>query len=120
MRRFLVVLPFVDTVLLAMVGPSFAQAKPTTKPEEAATVTKPAHVRQLVGSIVSVDAQAKTVVVQRTAKGKSQEYTFAADKDAAAALAQLKPGERVRVSYLEENGRMTAEKITDVGHAAKK
>ncbi len=106
MRRFLV-LPIVATVLLAMVGPSFAQAKP-------------AHVRQLVGSIVSVDAQAKTVVVQRTAKGKSQEYTFAADKDAAAALAQLKPGERVRVSYIEENGRMTAEKITDVGHAAKK
>jgi len=120
MRRFLV-LPFVATVLLAMVGPSFAQAKPRTKPEESATVTKPAHVRQLVGSIVSVDAQAKTVVVvQRTAKGKSQEYTFAADKDAAAALAQLKPGERVRVSYIEENGRMTAEKITDVGHAAKK
>ena len=60
MRRFLV-LPIVATVLLAMVGPSFAQAKPRTKPEESATVTKPAHVRQLVGSIVSVDAQAKTV-----------------------------------------------------------
>src|SRR5207244_10788023 len=105
MRRFLV-LAFVAMVLLAMVGPSFAQAKPTTKPEESATVTKPAHVRQLVGSIVSVDAQAKTVVVQRTAKGKSQEYTFAADKDAAAALAQLKPGGRVRVSYIEENGRL--------------
>src|SRR5437899_12682445 len=109
MRRFLV-LPFVATVLLAMVGPSVAQAKPGTMPEAAATLTKPARVRQLVGSIVSVDTQSKTVVVQRTAKGKSQEYTFAADKDAAAALAQLKPGERVRVSYIEENGRMTAEK----------
>jgi FtsP/CotA-like multicopper oxidase with cupredoxin domain len=119
MRKFLV-LPFVAMVLLVMVGPSFAQAKPGTMPEAAATVTKPARVRQLVGSIVSVDAQAKTVVVQRTAKGKSQEYTFAADKDAAGALAQLKPGERVRVTYTEANGRMTAEKITDVGHSAKK
>ena len=119
MRKFLV-LPFVAMVLLVMVGPSFAQAKPGTMPEAAATVTKPARVRQLVGSVVSVDVQAKTVVVQRTAKGKSHEYTFAADNDAAAALAQLKPGARVRVSYTEANGRMTAEKITDVGHAAKK
>ena len=63
MRRFLV-LPIVATVLLAMVGPSFAQAKPGTMPEAAATLTKPARVRQLVGSIVSVDAQSKTVVVR--------------------------------------------------------
>jgi hypothetical protein len=119
MRRFLVP-PSVAMLLLAIVGPSFAQAKPEAKPKAAEGMIKPAPMHRLTGSIVSVDAQTKTVIVKRTAAGKSKDYSFAADKDVAAALAQLKPGEHVRVGYIKANGQMTAETITELGHAAKK
>lgn len=116
----LIALPcIVVLTVLALVGPSFAQAMHETKSpaQSSGQVAKSHH---LTGKIVSVDAQAKTFVVERVAKGKSREYTFAADKDAVQALAQLKPGDRVRVSYIKVKEGMTAERITEIGRTAKK
>ncbi len=95
--------------LLIVAGPAFAQSK---------VDPKPAKMRHLTGEIVSVDDQAKTLKVKRIARGKESEYTFTADKDAAQALTGLKTGERVTVSYVTSAGKMTAEKIQAMAHAA--
>jgi len=84
----------------------------------AASDTK-VRVRHLTGTVVSVNEEAKTVTVKPTGRS-AHEQTFAVDKAGAATLAQLKPGERVRISYIESAGHMTAESITAVTHAAKK
>ena len=79
-----------------------------------------AKVRHLTATVASVDEKAKTVSVTRSVKGKTQEMTFAVDKDASATLAQLKAGERVKVSYMKSGSGMTAQSITPITHTAQK
>ena len=91
--------------LVSVAGPSMAFAAQDTPKEK---------VKHLTGAVVSVNQDAKTLTVKRMVKQKEHEYTFAASKDAAATLTQLKPGEQVRVSYVEAAGTMTAESIAVV------
>jgi hypothetical protein len=84
----------------------------------AASDTK-ARVRHLTGTVVSVNEEAKTVTVKPTRR-KAHEQTFEMDKAGAATLANLKPGERVTISYIESAGHLTAESITAATHAARK
>src|ERR1043166_8358851 len=84
----------------------------------AASETK-ARVQHLTGTVVSVNEQTKTVTV-KPARRNGHDQTFVADKVGAAALANLKPGERVRISYTESAGHITAESITALTHTAGK
>ena len=76
--------------------------------------------RHLTATVASVDEKAKTVSVTRSVKGKTLELTFGVDNDAVATLAHLKPGERVKMSYVESGSRMTAQSISPITHAAQR
>ena len=88
----------------------------------AASAASAAHakVRHLTATVASVDEKAKTVSVTRIVKGKTQELTFGVDKDAMATLAQLKPGEQVKMSYVESGSKMTAQSIIPIAHTAQR
>lgn len=90
----------------AIAGTGFAQtAKPATPaapaaaPQEAA---KPAAAaKNFAGELVSVDQAAKTVTVKHMVDSKPMQLTMAVDESAVATLAQLKPGDQVKISYVE-------------------
>ena len=102
-------------VALVFALPSFAQdAK--TKAE------KPTH-HDFTGTITAVDAAKNTVTV----KNKDGEKTFVvtdkskittADKNVPATLADLKVGEKVKVTFTDNAGTLTATKITQVPEKA--
>ncbi len=113
--------------IVSQSGIALAQATPAEKPlaGEAAKPTKApvtaSKPRYLSGEVVSVDQKAETLTVKRTVSQKSKEYTFAVEKDAVSALSDLKPGDRVRVTYTRaEGGRMMAKAIVNTSHAVKK
>jgi len=83
--------------------PAVSPAAPAT-PAATVPVAKP---KTITGEVVSVNAETKTLVVKRMVEGKATELTFHAEK-AAAALGDLKPGEMVRVTYVEDKGQSTA------------
>ena len=111
--------------IVSQAGIALAQATPAAKPV-AAEATKPAPVtapkaRTLTGEVVSVDPKAETLTVKRAGGYKSKEYTFAVEKDAVSALSDLKPGDRVRVTYTQaEGGRMTAKALVNASHTSTK
>lgn len=45
-------------------------------------------------------------------KAQRQEMTFSVVENAAKALTQLKPGDKVTVSYTEAGGKLTAQSVT--------
>jgi Cu/Ag efflux protein CusF len=92
----------------AIAGPGFAQTtKPATTPAapaaaapatpEAAKVTA----KNLAGELVSVDQAAKTVTLKHMVDSKPMQLTMSVEDGAMASLAQLKPGDQVKVSYVE-------------------
>ena len=92
----------------AIAGPGFAQ---TTKPATtqaapaAAPATTPdaakATAKNLAGELVAVDQAAKTVTLKHMVDSKPMQLTMAVEGGAMASLAQLKPGDQVKVSYVE-------------------
>lgn len=108
MRTIAVLFLSVFTVL-SLAGPSLAEV----------AAGKGAKTRQLIGDVVSVNREAKSVIV-KTAGRMPRDYTFAADKDATGALAELKPGERVRVTYTRAQKALTATAIVKTQQAAKR
>ncbi len=113
--------------IVSQSGIALAQATPAEKPSagEAAKPTKApvtaSKARYLTGEVVSVDQKAESLTVKRTVSQKSKEYTFAVEKDAVSALSDLKPGDRVRVTYTRaEGGRMMAKAIVNTSPTAKK
>lgn len=72
--------------------------------EKKAKTTKPAKPQRLKGEIAALDAEAGTVSV-KSAKGEKSFLTQDAAKDS---LEVLKVGERVRVIYLEKDGKSVA------------
>jgi len=124
----LFIVPLAVLVAFSFASLSFAQAKPAEKPaapqampagEKAAPAEKPAakpKSKVTQGEVVSADPAAKTLVV----KTKDKELSFSVEEKAAKVLADLKAGDRVRVSYSEVDGKLTAKSVKKVKMAAKK
>ena len=106
-------------VLMLVSSVAFAETSPaapaTATP--AAPAAKPGKTMRVTAEVVSVDAQAGNVVVKQTGK-TPKELTLAVDKGVK--TADLKPGERVRVSYVDMGGHLMAKAITPLQHAAAK
>lgn len=105
--------------LMLVSSVAFAETSPaapaTATP--AAPAAKPGKTMRVTAEVVSVDAQAGNVVVKQTGK-TPKELTLAVDKGVK--TADLKPGERVRVSYVDMGGHLMAKAITPLQHAAAK
>jgi hypothetical protein len=72
--------------------------------EKKTKTTKPARPQKLKGEIIALDAQAGTVSV----KGTAGEKSFLTQDAAKDSLEVLEVGERVRVVYLEKDGKPVA------------
>ena len=94
----------------AIAGPGFAQTtKPATTPAARPAATAPAATpdaakataKNLAGELVAVDQAAKTVTLKHMVDSKPMQLTMSVEDGAMASLAQLKPGDQVKVSYVE-------------------
>ena len=92
---------------------------PSTAAKPAAAHPHVVKVKALTGQVVSVDESAKTVTVKPGGRA-SRAMTFTLDKDSTVSLSNLKPGERVRVSYQDMDGHLVAKSITPTTHTASK
>jgi hypothetical protein len=111
---------------LTFAGASFAQATPEKKAEKkAAQPCAPAKTEKkmeqkaekpkaprITGEVASVDAKAGTLTV----KAKDKEMSFTAPTKA---LEKVKVGDRVRVSYTEKDGKLSASSVTPAKAEAK-
>ncbi len=101
--------------VVAMAAPSLAQAaKGTSATPPAAATKEPAKaapVKNLTGEFVSMDKAAKTVIVKSMIDKKAAQITFSVDEVMLATLAQLKPGDKVKVSYEEMGDKFIAKTI---------
>jgi Cu/Ag efflux protein CusF len=129
MRRALVLLT-AALMTLSLTSLALAQsqtAPPTTNtppttatPPAAKAANKAAGVRHMAGEVVSVNADSKSLTVKQTGKKKAKELTFTLTGDAAGHLTDYKPGDSVRVVYVDEAGKLVAQSVTHSKHAAKK
>ncbi len=106
--------------LLALVGPAFAadtSATPPSSPQPAHPVS--VKTRHLVGEVVSVDASGKTITVKQSLRNKMRETTLTVGPDATATLADLKPGDHVKIAYVTDHGHLTAKSIENEPAAKK-
>ncbi|HYB42193.1 MAG TPA: hypothetical protein VEL75_10520 [Candidatus Methylomirabilis sp.] len=86
----------------ALAAPAFAQsAKPATPPPAAADDAAQAAFRSMVGEIVAADQAARTVTVMHLVASKPVHVVFNVDEATLPALAQLKPGDHVKVTYVQ-------------------
>jgi Cu/Ag efflux protein CusF len=91
----------------ALAGPGFAQtskpAAPAAAPATAPAARDAAKVadKNLAGELVSVNQAAKTVTVKHMVDSKPMQMTMNVEDSAVATLAQLKPGDQVKVTYVE-------------------
>ncbi len=124
MRKLLTLLMAAVT-MVSFAWPSFAQAKMAGQPPhgtmaelakaETPMADKP---HRLVGEVVAVDQTAKTVTIKYTVRRQPREATFTAKEQAAPRLANLKPGDRVRVGYYKEQGKLFAHSLVETHHKA--
>jgi Cu/Ag efflux protein CusF len=106
----------------ALAGPGFAQtskpaappAAPAAAPAVTPAVTQDAAKvagKSLAGELVSVDQAAKTVTVKHMVDSKPMQLTMSVEDTAIATLAQLKPGDQVKVTYVEMGGKRIVKSI---------
>jgi Cu/Ag efflux protein CusF len=107
----------VATLALSFTGLVQAQgtAPATNAPAPAPAPAKP-KIHQYTGDITSIDAKAGTVIVKKGEDSKTfkigEKTRYAtADKAKGAALTDIKVGDKVTVSYIDEDGVLTARKI---------
>jgi Cu/Ag efflux protein CusF len=84
----------------AAVVPAFAQTARPANPaanEQAAKVAP----KSLAGVLVAFDQTARTVTVKHMVDGKPTQVTFGVQDSAVSALSQFKPGDPVKVTYVE-------------------
>lgn len=67
-----------------------------------------AATKTITGEVISADASAMTLMI----KAQGKEMTFSVVENAATALANAKPGDKVTVSYTEADGKLTAQSVT--------
>jgi hypothetical protein len=119
MKKLLVLSTAVLTAL-ALGAPGATLAAPATKGGGAEPgPTKAAPTRHMTAEVVSVDQAASTLTVKRVTGHTTKEATFTLEPEAASTLAQLKPGERVKVSYVESGGKLMAKAVTATPMAKK-
>jgi hypothetical protein len=113
--------------MLSIAGPSFAQARMAEQPTRGKTAelakaetSQTARPHHLIGEVVAVDQAAKTATIKFTVRRNPKEATFTVEDQAAPTLADLKPGERVRVDYHKEQGRLIAHSIVETYRKASK
>ena len=98
---------------LSLVGPAFAQSTAPAVKEPAAAdkpgAQKGQSTQRMTASVVSVNPDAKTLTVKRSAKGK--ELTFAVESDAATHLGDLKAGDQVKISYTKAQNQLMAKEV---------
>jgi Cu/Ag efflux protein CusF len=81
---------------------------PSTAPAERPGVMAIPH--NVTGSVVSVDKSTNSVSIRDT---KGKELTLVADRDTAAELARLKPGDQVKATYKKSHDQLVMTKISD-------
>jgi Cu/Ag efflux protein CusF len=128
MRRSLALLT-ATLMVLSLTSLALAQAQTTPPPTAAppAPGTPPAAksstkagVKHMTGEVVSVNADTKSVTVKHTGKKKTKPLTFTLSPDATGQVTDYKPGDSVRVSYVDETGTLVAQSVTKAKPAAKK
>jgi Cu/Ag efflux protein CusF len=86
----------------ALAGPGYAQTpKPATPPAAAAEDAAKTAPKSLMGEFVAADQAAKTVTVKHMVDKKPMQLTFSVEDGALSTLTQLKPGDHVKVTYVE-------------------
>lgn len=99
----------------ALAGPGFAQtSKPAAPPAATPAVAQDAAKvagKSLAGELVSVDQATKTVTVKHMVNSKPMQLTMNVEDTAIATLAQLKPGDQVKVTYVEMGGKRIVKSI---------
>ena len=86
----------------AVAGPAIAQTPtPATPPRAASEHAAKAAPKSWAGEFVAADQAAKTVTLKHMVDRKPMQVTFRADEATFAMLAQLKPGDPVKVTYVE-------------------
>jgi len=109
----------------ALMAPSFGLGLVWPTPDEkadlgqvfAATTTKPtpeAFPKNLTGEVVSVEKGRRQMTVQPSGWFTSGEVTFAVAEPVVPMLANLQPGDLVRVGYVEAHGQLIARAITKI------
>jgi Cu/Ag efflux protein CusF len=109
---------------LAFAGVSFAQAKPATPATPSAPAaekksemkSEKAKTTRITGEVTSVDPKTGMLTV----KTKDKEVNLTADSKAKGELEKVKPGDMVRVSATEKDGKMIATSVAPTKSAAKK
>jgi hypothetical protein len=116
-----VILRLVAAVMAVAFGPSFAQvnlgekavpgqvvvaAEPEATPEE--------FPKNLTGEVVSVEKGRRQMTVKESGLFTSKEVTFAVAEPVVPMLAELQPGDRVKVGYVEAHGQFIARAITKI------
>ncbi|HXJ82466.1 MAG TPA: hypothetical protein VMS64_27745 [Candidatus Methylomirabilis sp.] len=86
--------------IASVAGPAYAQ---TAKPATPATTEEAAKAapKSLAGELVAFDQTAKTLTVKHMVDKKPMHVTFNVEDTALAMLAQFKPGDPVKVTYVE-------------------
>jgi hypothetical protein len=67
-----------------------------------------------------VNADSKTMTVKHIGKKKTKQMTFTLAGAAAAHAAEFKPGDSVRVGYMDDMGTLVAQTVTHKRRAARR
>jgi Cu/Ag efflux protein CusF len=116
-QRLMTIVALAATALAPVTAAQAAEHAATKPAAAKAAAPTAAKVRHMSAQVTSIDTAAKTLTVKRRMR---REVTFAVAPEAVGSLADLKPGERVRITYERSEGKLTAQAITPVGHAAAK
>ncbi len=92
--------------VVPLVTPASAATPESTKAADAKAI----RLRHLRVEVVAIDQDAKTLTVKRMGR-RPKELTFSVEPDATTALTDLKPGERIKVGYIETGGKLMAKTI---------
>jgi Cu/Ag efflux protein CusF len=111
-------------MILSVTGLALAQSQTTppatATPAAAKLAGKAAGVKHMAGEVVSVNGETKSLTVKHVGKKRAKELTFTLTGDAAGHLTDYKPGDSVRVTYVDEAGKLVAQSVTHSKPAAKK
>jgi Cu/Ag efflux protein CusF len=108
--------------VFSLVGPALAADAPTAPaaaghPAPPATLKAPT--KHVSAEVVSVDTAGKTVKIKTLGRHK-KEVTLGVDPEASATLPDLKAGDRIKVTYTDSHGQLTAKSIVKNENVAKK
>jgi len=84
------------------------------------TASAQGGLRQLTAEVMNVNRDAQALTVKSvTPDGREVDNIFSVQEAAAPVLANLRPGETVRIAYVQVNGQLRAERIERVAGTAR-